>query len=162
LAKAGSVPSVARQAFSARTEAAPVGHHGASVRTLVIPLSVDSASNRSRWRSECPCPGRFDAYPKEGEASLSEDPRLRHGRIKEILFEASLLGEDRRTAFLSEACAGDDAMRAEIESLLAYHDDAASEPNPRRGSACPKPSPAKRRATASRGGGAASKSRKHS
>jgi hypothetical protein len=48
---------------------------------------------------------------------------LRHDRVKEILFEASELRGVEREAFLTAACAGDEVLRREVESLLAYHDD---------------------------------------
>jgi hypothetical protein len=51
-----------------------------------------------------------------------EDSRLRHHRVKEILFEATLLSGAEREAYLTAACAGDEALRREVESLLAYHD----------------------------------------
>ena len=53
-------------------------------------------------------------------ALLNEDPLLRHNLVKEILFEASQLAGAQRRAFLDSACAGDAALRAEVESLLAY------------------------------------------
>jgi hypothetical protein len=43
--------------------------------------------------------------------------------VKEILFEASGLAGERRRTFLDFSCAGDAALRAEVESLLAYHRD---------------------------------------
>jgi hypothetical protein len=52
--------------------------------------------------------------------TLTEDRRLRHQRIKELLFEVSRLSEERRSAFLGSVCAGDMELRAELESLLAY------------------------------------------
>jgi hypothetical protein len=54
--------------------------------------------------------------------SASEHDRLRHARIKEILYEVSLLTRDARSDFLGTACGGDAELRQEVESLLAYHD----------------------------------------
>jgi hypothetical protein len=51
-----------------------------------------------------------------------DDARLRHLRLKEILLEASGLSVPHRTAFLDAACAGDDRMRRELESLLLWLD----------------------------------------
>src|SRR5215510_1526837 len=50
----------------------------------------------------------------------------RWGRIKEIYDSALDLNRDQRDGFLAEACAGDDDLRREIESLLAAHDDAGT------------------------------------
>jgi serine/threonine protein kinase len=45
----------------------------------------------------------------------------------ELLYHAALeRAPGERTAFLNEACAGDDELRGEIESLLASHDQAPS------------------------------------
>jgi eukaryotic-like serine/threonine-protein kinase len=46
------------------------------------------------------------------------DPE-RWQQINELFQDAVELGADRRTAFLDEACAGDNVLRGEIESLLA-------------------------------------------
>src|SRR5262245_42427662 len=47
-------------------------------------------------------------------------------QVKE-LFRAALEQEpSRRKAFLEEACAGDDALRREVESLLAAHEQAGT------------------------------------
>ncbi len=40
-------------------------------------------------------------------------------RVEELYDSAVTLGPDRRAAFVSEACAGDEAVRWEVESLLA-------------------------------------------
>ncbi|HKQ04662.1 MAG TPA: protein kinase [Blastocatellia bacterium] len=43
------------------------------------------------------------------------------------LFHAAIeCGPDERAAFLGQACAGDEGLRREVESLLASHDEAAS------------------------------------
>lgn len=52
----------------------------------------------------------------------SEHQRIRHARIKEILFEASRLAREARSDFLSTACEGDEDLRREVESLLDYAD----------------------------------------
>src|SRR5215813_1647443 len=48
----------------------------------------------------------------------------RWGQIKEVYDRALDLRGDEREDFLAEACAGDDDLRREVESLLAAHDDA--------------------------------------
>src|SRR5262245_17450765 len=48
------------------------------------------------------------------------------GQIKEIYERALDLSHDEREGFLAEACAGDDELRHEIESLLAAHEDAGA------------------------------------
>src|SRR5262249_55194916 len=50
----------------------------------------------------------------------------RWGQIKEIYDRALDLSGDEREGFLAEACAGDDDLRREIESLLAAHADAGT------------------------------------
>src|SRR5262245_6776646 len=47
-------------------------------------------------------------------------------QIKEIYDRALDLRGDEREGFLAEACAGDDDLRHEVESLLAAHDDAGT------------------------------------
>jgi serine/threonine protein kinase len=39
-------------------------------------------------------------------------------RVKDLLHQALPLGPERRTDFLNDACSSDDALRAEVESLL--------------------------------------------
>jgi len=46
-------------------------------------------------------------------------------KIEEIYQAALECEESRRAAFLAEACAGDGALRAEVESLLAHKDSAS-------------------------------------
>src|ERR1700752_4285913 len=43
-------------------------------------------------------------------------------RVKEVFEAAFESGPAVRTAFLAQACAGDDELRREVESLLAAHD----------------------------------------
>src|SRR5262245_44145590 len=50
----------------------------------------------------------------------------RWGQIKEIYDRALYLSRDEREVFLAEACAADDDLRREIETLLAAHEDAGS------------------------------------
>ncbi|MCU0866502.1 MAG: serine/threonine-protein kinase [Planctomycetes bacterium] len=50
----------------------------------------------------------------------------RPDRIKELFLAAIELPTGERAAFLARACAGDDAMLAELLELLAAHDDAGS------------------------------------
>ena len=47
----------------------------------------------------------------------------RHDKAKDIFFEACLLPTSERGAFLDRSCEGDDLMRREVESLLAFHED---------------------------------------
>lgn len=54
--------------------------------------------------------------------SSFEHRKLRHARIKEILFEASQLEPHARCAFLDRACVGDRELREELESLLSFLD----------------------------------------
>ncbi len=48
-------------------------------------------------------------------------------RTKQILEEALRLAPDQRLAYLDVVCSSDREMRAEVESLLASHDEAGSE-----------------------------------
>src|SRR5499426_491946 len=50
----------------------------------------------------------------------------RWGQIKEIYDRALDLSRDQREGFLAEACAADDDLRREVESLLAAHEDAGT------------------------------------
>src|SRR5499426_727119 len=50
----------------------------------------------------------------------------RWGQIKEIYDKALDLGGDEREGFLAEACARDDDLRREVESLLAAHANAGT------------------------------------
>jgi serine/threonine protein kinase len=43
-------------------------------------------------------------------------------RLKQLFTKALELGPEERVAFLANACAGQDALRKEVESLLAHHD----------------------------------------
>src|SRR5262245_30681256 len=45
-------------------------------------------------------------------------------QIEELYYRAMERAPDDRRAFLAEACAGDDALRREVESLLAYQKQA--------------------------------------
>ena len=47
--------------------------------------------------------------------------RERHEQVKRIFLAAAELEPGRIAAFLDEACAGDLALRQEVDSLLAYH-----------------------------------------
>jgi eukaryotic-like serine/threonine-protein kinase len=49
--------------------------------------------------------------------------RQRHQLAKEIFLEACALDPDERPALLNERCAGDTALRAEVEAQLAADDD---------------------------------------
>src|SRR5262245_26652215 len=50
----------------------------------------------------------------------------RWGQIKEIYDRALDLRRDQREGFLAEACAADDDLRREVESLLAAHENAGT------------------------------------
>ena len=43
-------------------------------------------------------------------------------RVKEIFYSALELAPERRPAFLGEACAGQDSLRSEVESLISAHE----------------------------------------
>jgi serine/threonine-protein kinase len=47
-------------------------------------------------------------------------------QIEQLYHAALERAPEERTAFLAAACAGDEALRCEVESLLASHDEAAS------------------------------------
>jgi eukaryotic-like serine/threonine-protein kinase len=47
-------------------------------------------------------------------------------RLKEVFASARALPADQRTAYLAEACGGNDALREEVESLLTAHQRAKS------------------------------------
>jgi hypothetical protein len=49
----------------------------------------------------------------------------RWARTERLYHEALAYGANERAAFLSDACAGDDALRREVESLLAHDGGAA-------------------------------------
>jgi len=50
----------------------------------------------------------------------------RYARVKELVFAASELTGGERAAYLDRACAGDSALRVEVESLLVHQPDPAS------------------------------------
>src|SRR6516225_4798364 len=43
-------------------------------------------------------------------------------RLKQLFNKALEFGPDERAVFLAKACAGDGALRKEVESLLAHHE----------------------------------------
>ena len=47
-------------------------------------------------------------------------------RIEAIFHQAAELAPEARSAFLTEACAGDEALRKEVESLLAHESEDGS------------------------------------
>ena len=53
-------------------------------------------------------------------------PREAWPRLKEAFEGARALASDARPAYLAEVCNGDEALRREVELLLAHHDQAAS------------------------------------
>jgi non-specific serine/threonine protein kinase len=44
-----------------------------------------------------------------------------YARAKSLFFDACDIAPEKRTAFLDQACGGDAALRAEVDSLLAHH-----------------------------------------
>src|SRR5262245_28237298 len=50
----------------------------------------------------------------------------RYQQIGQLFHSALTLEPSQRAAFLAQACAGDEALRREVESLLASHEQAAS------------------------------------
>jgi serine/threonine protein kinase len=50
----------------------------------------------------------------------------RWAQVNDLLHQAMQLAAERRAAFLDGACAGDDSLRHEVESLLAADDEARS------------------------------------
>jgi len=54
--------------------------------------------------------------------------RERHERVSEVFLEACGMDPSQRAAYLDAACAGDDALRAEIDSLLANDGDFLTRP----------------------------------
>jgi tetratricopeptide (TPR) repeat protein len=46
-----------------------------------------------------------------------------HARAKDIFLDAVAIGAADRSAFVEQACAGDAALRREVESLLLYYDE---------------------------------------
>jgi len=52
----------------------------------------------------------------------------RHAQIKELFLAACERPAEERSAFLGKVCGGDEELRREVESLLHFHDDAASVP----------------------------------
>ncbi len=68
------------------------------------------------------------------------DPE-RWRRVGEVFHRALEHGADERPRFLDEACGGDAALRAEVDSLLAHHEDGAPPvvPTPPQEPAAPSP-----------------------
>src|SRR3954470_1645555 len=59
-----------------------------------------------------------------------------HARAKDIFLDAVAIGAADRPAFVEQACAGDTALRREVESLLLYYDEeSTSAPEPVTGNA---------------------------
>jgi serine/threonine protein kinase/Tol biopolymer transport system component len=60
------------------------------------------------------------------------DPRSpgdpRHEKVKDVFFDASQVPTQQRSAFLDEACAGDPALRNEVEDLLKYVSEELADP----------------------------------
>jgi len=50
----------------------------------------------------------------------------RRDQISDLYHAALARAPDERSAFLKEACDGDEALRQEVESLVGYESDAAS------------------------------------
>jgi serine/threonine protein kinase len=66
----------------------------------------------------------------ESKRSSAPPDRERHALVKTLFLEVSELPQGERPAFLDRVCAGDGALRAEIEVLLAC-DELADESGPR-------------------------------
>lgn len=45
-------------------------------------------------------------------------------QVERLYYAALQRGAEERAAFLSEACAGDEGLRRDVESLLAYEEQA--------------------------------------
>ena len=88
------------------------------------PSSIGSAAGRP----DCLFSPLHNALLNEKVAvSPDEHRKLRHARVKEILYEASELEPDARREFLERACGGDPELSREVESLLSYFDGRAGE-----------------------------------
>jgi len=61
---------------------------------------------------------------KELDVTDTTTDPARWQRVKDLLAQALEVGRDERARFLDEACAGDRGLRAEIDSLLAFSQDA--------------------------------------
>jgi hypothetical protein len=47
-------------------------------------------------------------------------------QVKEIFNSAIMYRPEERASFISQACSGDDALRSEVESLIASHEQSGS------------------------------------
>jgi len=66
-------------------------------------------------------PGLGGSFVSTSSKESSQDPTLA-ARAREVFDVARALDATARAALLDEACAGDAALRAEVESLLAHYD----------------------------------------
>jgi hypothetical protein len=55
----------------------------------------------------------------------TDQPADRWRRIKGVVADAVALGGEERARYLAAACGGDQALRQEVETLLAAHDEAS-------------------------------------
>ena len=84
-------------------------------------------SHASGWRPNCDGRGEGIALPfrcanaQSDRADMASDP----ARISDLYHAALERALEERSAFLAQACDGDDALRQEMESLLA-NDSAAA------------------------------------
>jgi eukaryotic-like serine/threonine-protein kinase len=53
-------------------------------------------------------------------------PPERWHKVKELFHSALEREPSQRTAFLDQACAGDEELRKEVESLIASHEETGS------------------------------------
>ena len=71
---------------------------------------------------------------------LTERRQPSHQRVKDILYEATLLPKEEREGFVARASDGDARLFAEVISLLSYYDGLPSEPDEEgRGPSSPRP-----------------------
>jgi len=73
-----------------------------------------------------------DGPDSKDERSAGPSPDAYWERVRSLFHAASALPVEQQDAFLADACAGDEAMREEVLSLLASHDTAGDFPKPER------------------------------
>src|ERR1043166_6461024 len=78
-------------------------------------------------RSGSSAAGRGPTRARRAELTVPMDPL--HRRAKDIFLAALEQSGDARVAYLDEACGDDGALRREIESLLAFHEEGTSDPS---------------------------------
>jgi hypothetical protein len=105
-----------------RVQATATGNAAASV-----PYDVVSSGNKCRERTPFRSRSRIRKASQAalGRATTANKPQLvfmKPERWRQIdkIYHSALEHERQRQAFLREACAGDEALRQEVESLLAH------------------------------------------